>query len=236
MPLRDHFHPPLSRKKNWEGFHGLWPGLMTVQLNQLLPARFEAEPSVHVGSEMEVDIAALDSANKFESAEGNLVFEMGLPTLAVEAEFPAESEYEVRIFDMQRNRRLVAAVEIVSPANKDRPESRQAFVGKCQALLKKGVSVTVVDLVTSKHFNLYTGLLDLLGQADPTFDSEPPDTYAVACRWIPRAGKHTLETWSHVLQIGQALPSLPLWLTDDFAISLDLEASYEQTCTALRIG
>ena len=33
-------------------------------------------------------------------------------------------EYEVLIYDVERDRTLVAAVEIVSPANKDRPESR----------------------------------------------------------------------------------------------------------------
>ncbi|MGL4423714.1 MAG: DUF4058 domain-containing protein, partial [Gemmataceae bacterium] len=60
MPLRDHFHPPLSSRKNWEGFHGLWPGLITVKLNQLLPERFEAEPSIHIGSAIEVDVATLD--------------------------------------------------------------------------------------------------------------------------------------------------------------------------------
>jgi hypothetical protein len=35
---------------------------------------------------------------------------------------------------------------------------------------------------------------------------------------------------------GQALPRLPLWLTEDFAVTLDLEASYEETCRVLRIG
>jgi hypothetical protein len=64
MPLRDHFHPPLSRTKNGEGFHGLWPGSMTVQLNELLPARFEAEPSVHVGSEIERKSACFSSTRQ----------------------------------------------------------------------------------------------------------------------------------------------------------------------------
>jgi hypothetical protein len=35
----------------------------------------------------------------------------------------------------------VAAIEIVSPANKDRPEHRRKFVAKCAALLQQGVSV-----------------------------------------------------------------------------------------------
>jgi hypothetical protein len=44
-----------------------------------------------------------------------------------------------------------------------------------------------------------------------------------------------LETWNHPLTVGLPLPILPLWLTDDLAIPLDLEASYEQTCRDLRI-
>ena len=52
-----------------------------------------------------------------------------------------EDEYEVRIYDVERERRLVAAVEIVSPANKDRPEHRRVFVTKCAALLQQRVSV-----------------------------------------------------------------------------------------------
>jgi hypothetical protein len=239
MPLRDHFHPPLSNQKNWEGFHGLWPGLITVQLNQILPSRFEAEPSVHVGSEIEIDVATLESEDNGDSnltAIGDLAFELTLPSLAVETDLVTESEYEVRIFDTRRNRRLVAAIEIVSPSNKDRPESRQVFVAKCQAMLKKGVSVAIVDLVTSKIFNLYADLLDLVGQSDPTFGIEPPPIYAAACRWIPRGRKHVLETWSHTLHIGQTLPTLPLWLAENFYVILELEATYEQTCRALRIA
>jgi hypothetical protein len=42
------------------------------------------------------------------------------PTLTLDAEFPEQYAYEVLIFDLEGERRLVAAVEIVSPANKDR--------------------------------------------------------------------------------------------------------------------
>ena len=41
--------------------------------------------------------------------------------------------------------RLVAAIELVSPSNKDRPENRKTFVNKCEAPLKKEVCVTIVD-------------------------------------------------------------------------------------------
>jgi len=63
----------------------------------------------------------------------------------------------------------------------------------------------------------------------------PTSIYAVACRGtIPRR-RWLLEGWRRPLTIGQPLPTLPLWLTEDFHISLDLEPSYEESCRALRI-
>ena len=40
----------------------------------------------------------------------------------------------------------------------------------------------------------------------------------------------------HPLALGRPLPTLPLWLADDLAVPLDLEASYEETCSALRLA
>ena len=92
-----------------------------------------------------------------------------------------QDEYEVRVYDSARGRRLVAAIEIVSPANKDRPDHRRAFVAKYAALLREQLCVVIVDLVTTRHFNLYHDLLELTNQTDPAFGVEPPTIFAVAC-------------------------------------------------------
>lgn len=142
-----------------------------------LPARYAAEPRVHSSSHVEIDVATFESDDPGYSAPdgGNgTAWEPTQPSVAVETDLLDADEYEVRVYDAERGRRLVAAVEIVSPANKARPEHRQAFVGKCEALLRKGVSVAIVDLVTSRHFNLYAELLDLIGRSDPSLGAEPP--------------------------------------------------------------
>jgi hypothetical protein len=155
------------------------------------------------------------------------------------AEPRVQYEYEVLVYDQSRGRMLVAAVEIVSPATKDRPESRRALVAKCAALLQKGVCVSIVDLITTRHFNLYADLLGLIGQADPAFAADPPATYAVTCRGRtvdPGPGSvGRVESWAYPLHVGRPLPTLPVWLREDLAVSLDLEASYEETCRVLRI-
>ena len=157
-------------------------------------------------------------------------------TFTLTTDLPDQPEYAVRIFDSKRGRRLVAAIEIVSPANKDRPEHRRAFVAKCAALLQQQVSVTIIDLVTTRSFNLYGELLELIGQSDPSLQPEPPPLYAVACRGRKQGKTWLLETWSHALALGQPLPTLPLWLSEKLAIPLELEACYEETCRVLRIA
>ena len=158
------------------------------------------------------------------------------PSVAVETTLPDYDEYEVRIFNARRRRHLVAAIEIVSPANKDRPEHRNVFVAKCVALLQKGVAVSIVDLVTIKRFNLYLELLAVIGHSDPTLGGPPPNLYAASCRWTRQGKRALLEAWSHVLTLAKPLPTLPLWLSADLVVPLDLEQSYEQACSDLWIA
>lgn len=242
MPLRDHFHPHVSRQVSWEEIHGQWPARIVIQLKDQLPPGFVAGPKVHRGEHIEVDIAAYEfdsPRNGFPTASGGGVATASWtatePSLAVETDIPDDDEYEVRIYDAERERTLVAVIELVSPANKDRREKRNAFVGKCAALLRAGVSVSIVDVVTTWQFNLYAELLDFLGQSDPTQGAEPSGVYAASCRWRVGERRARLETWSHVLAVGRSLPTLPLWLTPTLGIPLDLEASYEKTCEDLSV-
>jgi hypothetical protein len=244
MPLRDHFRPPLDDVTSWEGFHGQWPAVIVQHLRKVLPAGYVAEPRVHSGSQVEIDVAAFEkdgSPSLSATSPGNggvatAVWAPARPTVVVETALPDYDEYEVRIYDAKRGRHLVAAIEIISPANKDRPEHRNIFVAKCAALLQKGVAVSVVDLVTVRHVNLYTEFLAFIGHNDPTMGSEPPHLYAASCRWIRKGKRTLLELWSHVLALGQPLPTLPLWLTEDVVVPLDLEQSYEQACRDLWIA
>jgi len=245
MPLRDHFRPPISKRSSWEGFHAIWPATMVQSLVKQLPENYVAEPRVHLGDYFEIDVSTFEDysdaatspapINEGASGVATVLWTAPAPSLSIETEIPEQYNYEVLVFDLERERQLVAAVEIVSPANKDRPDSRQIFVAKCAALLQKGVCVSIVDVVTVRRFNLYTELLALLGRSDPAFQPDPPSIYAVTCR-KRMAGKRTqLDLWATPLAIGQPLPTLPIWLAETLPVSLDLEASYEETCRALRL-
>jgi hypothetical protein len=143
--------------------------------------------------------------------------------------------YEVRVLDEARALRLVAVVELASPRNKDRPESRRDFAVKVASYWQERIGVVVVDVVGSRHPNLYAETLRHLGLADPALGEEPGPLCAVACRTSKADGAWQLDTWLHALTFGDPLPTLPLWLASDLAVPLDLEASYEETCRILRI-
>ncbi|HJT78954.1 MAG TPA: DUF4058 family protein [Gemmataceae bacterium] len=208
MPLRDHFHPPLANRMPWDGLYGGWPAVIVQSLNAKLPPHYAASPRVRLGLH---------------------------PETATATDPKPADEYEVFVHDREDWRRLVAAVELVSPSNKDNSEHRRAFVAKCATFLQQRVSVTVIDVVTTSSFNLFGDLLELLGQANPSLGSEPPSLYAAACRVTKKGHAWQLEAWPHSLALGQPLPTLPLWLADNLALPLELEGSYEQTCRDLRI-
>ncbi len=115
-----------------------------------------------------------------------------------------------------------AMSQFSNPPNKDRPEHRRAFVAKCAALLQKQVYVAIVDVVTTRGANLYSDLLDLLGQPKASPGAESP-LDAVACRFVAEGKRWRFRTWEQPLALGRPLPTLPLWLTPDFAVPLDLE-------------
>ena len=235
MPLRDHFRPPLDLTHPWGELHGGWPMVIVQQLFGKLPPGYTAAPSTHLGgTSFEVDVAAMHPGRTPPPAGGTATATAPAPTRTVEADLPDPDEFEVRVY--ASGRRLVAAVELVSPSNKDRPKSRREFVAKCAGLLADGVSVSVVDVVTDKGFSLYADLLAEIGGADPALGADPPPTYAVALRSRDGDRRPLLDAWYHPLAVGGRLPELPLWLAEDAAVMLDLEASYEETCRYLHIG
>ncbi len=244
MPLRDHFQPPFSEVLSWGQFHGQWPAEIVRELDKTLPPQYRAAPTVHLGKEAEVDVGTFETGPRskavhVEAHNGGAAvaaWAAAEPTLAVDTDLADFDEFEVRVYDTLRGQRLVAAVELISPGNKDRPEHRSQFTSKCAALLRQGVSLVLVDVVTQRSANSYADLLDLIGQWDQSLGEKPPAVYAVACRWTPRGAHGRLESWNREVKPGLPLPSLPLWLAEDFVLTLDLEASYEQTCRVLRIG
>lgn len=226
MPSLDHFRPPLSQRRHGDRFLGAWPEAMAIHLNHsLLPERFVAEARVKLGGQVEIDVGSFTDNGTAPPS----------PTATTPLEFRAPDVFEVQVLSEEEGPRLVAAIELVSPANKDRPAHRRMFAVKCASYLHSGVSVIIVDVVTERSGNLHAELLELLQVRLSTPGQGTQDLYAVAHRTVNAPQALHLETWDYPLTLGGSLPTLPLWLQPDLCLPLDLEATYLAACVARRI-
>jgi hypothetical protein len=242
MPLLDHFHPPLEGRRHWESFHGRWAAAMADALNlALLPPGYFAEFQVHVGSRIEVDVAAFEqvssaSAARRDGATATLeapAWAPPTPALVMPALFP--DDIEVQVYSSEGGPTLVAAVELISPGNKDRAEARRAFAAKCSAYLQRGIGLVIIDIVTNRRGNLHDELVRLLGCGDEFLFPAGPSLYAVAYRPLRRDETNQTEVWPVPATVGAALPTLPLALRRGPCVPLDLEATYVETCHRSRL-
>lgn len=243
MPLLDHFHPPLYPTRPWESMHAVWATSILARLNEyVLPPMYYAAAQVHIGSRVEVDVAALEhTTSNVPTDTGNgpvatapaAVWAPPESALTLPAFFP--DEIEVQIIGSPTGAHLVAAIELVSPGNKDRPEARRAFAAKCCAYLQVGVGLVVVDVVTERLANLHDELIHLMELPQAyRFPSSAP-LYAVAYRPARRPAGDQIDCWPHPLAVGEALPTVPLPLRGGPTLPLELEATYAEALRRSRL-
>src|ERR1700730_4016075 len=133
MPLLDHFHAPLYPLFHWESFHSHWASILTNQLNAgVLPPEYVAAPHVKMGTEVEIDVGTFELSGGPETnspATATALYAPPAPALTIPITFPTLDLFEILIRP-EGSARLAAAIEFVSPANKDRPANRKAFAVK----------------------------------------------------------------------------------------------------------
>jgi hypothetical protein len=231
VPLLDHFHEPLDPRADWQSFDNRWANAIADSLDQILPNRFFARVQANLGRHVEEDVAEFESVQQSEAngSSGGVAVRPYAPPVA-QAVLPAvfPDDLEVQICDTDRGARLAAVIELVSPANKDRPDHRSAFSVKCAAYIRRGIGLVVVDTVSSRRFNLHNELLLLLGGEGPGSTPEDVFLYAAAYRPAHRNDRNEIDVWNSPLAVGQSLPTLPLALRGNGAVPLDLEASYTE--------
>jgi hypothetical protein len=242
MPLLDHFRPPLSERRPWESLHTAWAGSLADALNDhLLPPGYVALEQVHAGAAVEIDVATYSETGG-EAAGGRnggtvtaarTVWVPAAAPLVIPAVFPPSCT--IQIISTEGGRTLVAAIELVSPGNKDRATKRRLFAAKCATYLARGVGLVVVDVVTSRQANMHNELADLLGW-DPAWRmTDEASLYAVAYRPLRRDGADQVETWPMPLAVGEPLPTVPLSLEAEHCLALDLETAYVEACRRRRV-
>src|SRR4051794_15564071 len=167
MPLHDLFQQADAHWQLWSSFFRMWTVLLVQELNQkLLPERYQALPHFQRGARVLAEMIILHpEAGHSESDTANEVEATGWPprpSEVVPTDLANQDVFEVRVYDHEQAMQVVAAIEPVSPANKDCPDHLRAFAARCAAYLQLGIGVVVIDVVTERRKNLHGELMDLL--------------------------------------------------------------------------
>jgi hypothetical protein len=213
MPLHDHFHSPVQELVSWRSIFSGWATRLADSLNdQWLPKEYVAAEFVCVGLKNEIDSSTPPEAPR-----------------TMPAVFP--DTFEVRVFstDMGGNH-LVAAIGLVSPTNKERQVERRAFAIQYASYLCQGVSVVLIDVVTSHRANLHNEIMHVLEKTDEWYLPVVVDLYCVAYRPVRRQSRAEIDLWTLPCSLGQPLPAMPLRLRDDTFVPVEFESTYQETC------
>jgi hypothetical protein len=237
MPLLDHFHAPLHPRHHWESFHSNWATRIADALNERwLPPEFLAEEYTHSGTRLEIDVATHEVSPRANGPATAVApaYAPPAPARVLPAVFP--DNFEVRIFATAAGMTLVAAIELVSPGNKDRPDERRAFAAKCASYLYQGISLIAIDIVTNRHAHLHNETVRLMGLDGSAELADDERLYAVAYRPVERDERAEVDFWHAPCRVGEVLPTMPLRLTGDLFVPVDFEATYHEACVKRRLA
>ena len=231
MPLLDHFHKPYVNEAPWPSMTLMWAATLTSWLNRTLPRDdYRAFANVHVGLRVSADIAEFgrDEPVEANGSHGGLATLTAAPPAVATIPGVFTEEVEVQVSDTYRSFRLLGVIELVSPANKKEAGERSAFVSKCEAYLRQGVGLVVVDVVTERLNNLHNELMDRVGGPAPPRLGDDRPTYVVGYRPVRRGGQSEIDVWPYPAVIGEPLPAVPLGLRKGPTVVLDLEGTYSE--------
>jgi len=244
MPLLDHFHLTSDLSVKWASVHAMWAAEITGRLNaHWLGPKFTAGPRTTVAGHSEIDIATYEREIPASHAAAGTTngtplaaiasWTASAPLLSHAVEFPSLTEVQIVKADEGI---IVAAIEIISPRNKDRPEAREAFVGKCLDYIGQGVCVVIIDVVTTLRANLQVQLAKQLGISPSQFDTlQSSPLYSATFRPTERDGQSTVDVWSELCLIGSTLPTMPMRLTGDTFVPVEFELTYQEACRRLKV-
>lgn len=226
MPLHD-----WRDERGWDGVHLLWLAQLLDWVQPRLPPGFRA----YVGA---VPALTLEAGGGKPDVTVRGWQNPPAPAQAATAALLAPDREPVATFtpDAQRalhvdwHGQLIAAVELVSPRNKDRLDAQERYARRYIGYLRQGVHLMLVDVLPRPAgFSFADAVSDDLGLGEPP----TPSPFAVSYRvGTPVPNGDAMGTpvgvWSRPLTVGQPLPELPLALDKDTSVVIDLETTYHQ--------
>jgi hypothetical protein len=225
----------------WEGVHQIWIVELLYWIKPRLPPGYRAylgtTPTFAIGAppEERPDVAVRDWPQGVNPAVSETP--SARPNGDESSEEPDEEiavatlEGETGLF-VERQGRLVSAVELVSPRNKDRSSACAAYASGYLAYLLKGVNLLLVDVHRRPlRFSFAERIAEELHL---TKHPATPAPLAVSYRVgepAPNGGRF-LGIWRRPLSVGAPLPTMQLALSTRESVAVDLEQTYARATAA----
>ncbi len=227
MPLHD-----WTDERGWDSVHPFWLVYLAEWIRPRLPEGYKAflgsVPDLTVGSingKSDVSVRQLGpNPPAKELATETAVLE---PDLEVNAFIRLDPHRAVHI---DFHGQLIAAIEIVSPRNKDRADAKETYTNRYLSYLRLGAHLMLVDVLPRpRGFSFSDAITAALGIKVPPLPPPFAATYRVG-EVIPVGDDmgSLVGLWRRPLQVGQPLPTLPLPLSVHQAIPIDLEETYHR--------
>jgi hypothetical protein len=223
MPLHD-----WRDDRGWNSLHIVWQAQLLDWVQPRLPAGYRA----YLGS---VPALTIDVPNgkpdlgvrRWESGTSNDTTNTstGSPEPDIEAVAVFELDPQTAVH-IDLHGRLVAAIEIVSPRNKDRPDARERYLGRYLGYVRQGVHLLLVDVLPRPADFSFADVI----AASLKLPQEPcPVPFAVSYRVGESVPDGTvIGVWRRPVRVGESLPTIPLALTIRDSIPIDLEHTYHE--------
>jgi len=209
-------------------FHERWIAAIGDALNGgLLPPGFVALADQVAGSAIPDVLTLRRPQQNPKGKSGGGVALLEVPPQArfvVESDEDAYARRANRIRIQHRHGEVVAVIEVVSPGNKSSHPALGAFVRKAADLIWQGIHLLVVDLFPSSERDpqgIHKEIWDEISAAP--FELPPDKRLTVAAY---RASS-TKTAYVDPVAVGDPLPSLPIFLTDDEYVPAPLNETYD---------
>ncbi len=225
MPIHDWSHIDPG---TYHDFHQGWTIEIRNALNRgILPPGYIAMADLKV-SGSEPDIAAIKLREPLAPAGVAVAV---APPRAQQVTRATEAEAELTYYTRKANRivirhrrgPLVAAIEVVSPGNKNNKNGIRAFVGKMVGYLCNGVNVVVIDPFPPGprdregiHQRIWDGFVGL------PVDARPPGKPLTVVSYD--AGERV--AYVNPVAVGDTLPDAAVFLAPGWYVNIPLERTY----------
>jgi hypothetical protein len=208
-------------------FHQAWNAELRAVLNGgLLPPDFYALIEQHAGRQIPdlLTLHAGPSLAPLPTPTGGVAVAEVRPKVRRRLTAPAVPPRRTVAVRHVSGHWLVALIEIISPANKDRAESVRTFADKAAGALRAGVHVLIVDLFPPGRYDPQ----GMHGAIWERFDGESYEVPAEEPLTIASyLAAEEPEAWLEHVAVGGELPAMPLFLTPDVCVPLPLAETYK---------